>query len=170
MAAIEWTDILVAGLGVVGGGGGVVALYRARTQNKVDERRQLTDEQVAFRAAMAAELAALRQQITDLSRRNDVLEDDAKEQARVSAGLQKTNEYQAAELAEQRSQIAQLQQANAALQTQVAQLIEEKAMVIQRLTVSEAQRSFLERENNQLRQELGTLRGRLATPPAESGD
>lgn len=167
---VEWTDVVVAGIGVLGGGGGVVAMLRARSQNKVDERRQLTDEQVAFRAAMAAELAALRQQIADLSRRNDVLEDDAKEQARLSAVLQKTNEYQAAELAEQRTQIAQLQQANVALQTQVAQLIEEKAMVIQRLTVSEAQRSFLERENNQLRQELGTLRGRLATPPAESGD
>lgn len=57
------------------GGGGVAALWRTRSQNKTDERSLLTDEQVRFRADMAAEIAALRTEIQNLKEANRKLDD-----------------------------------------------------------------------------------------------
>lgn len=57
------------------GGGGIAALWRTRSQNKTDERSMLTDEQVKFRADMAAELAALRTEIANLKAANAKLDD-----------------------------------------------------------------------------------------------
>lgn len=159
---MDWYAVATAVIGFLGGGGGVVALYRARSQNKVDERRQLTDEQIAFRNAMAAELSALRTQVSELSRRNDVLEDDAKKTASLTAGLKTTNEYQARQLTQQQEQITQLQRANAALEARLAELVEEKAKVVQQLQVAIAEKGFLERENAQYRQENQSLRLRLS--------
>ncbi len=70
----DWS-IIVTIAGFLLGGGGLAALYRARTQNRVDERSQLTDEQVRFRQDMAAEIASMRTEIANLKDANRKLDD-----------------------------------------------------------------------------------------------
>ena len=123
-----------------GGGGGVVALYRARSQNRVDERRQLTDE--ADRVPARDEQRSWRR--SDPGGRTwaagtTMLEDDAKTGEPDSGELKTTNEYQARQLTLQQEQITQLQRANAALEAQLAELVEEKAKVVQQLQVAIAE-------------------------------
>src|SRR5512138_2334388 len=71
---IDWSLLMAIGSLLVGGGG-VAALWRTRSQNRTDERSLLTDEQVRFRADMAAELAALRTEIANLKAANAKLDD-----------------------------------------------------------------------------------------------
>lgn len=158
--ALSWGD-LMALAGILIGGGGLAALWRTRNQNRVDDRRQLTEEQAAFRRDMAEQLAALRTQVAELSRRNDVLEDDAKKQAVLTARLEQTNETQAGQLLRQAEQIRELEKTNTTLETRLLELVDEKAALISRVTALQLTKDVLERENNDLRREVATLRGRL---------
>jgi hypothetical protein len=72
----------MAALGMLLGGGGLAAIWRMRaesdqirSQSRVSERSQLTEEQVKFRADMAAELASLRTEITNLKAANQKLDE-----------------------------------------------------------------------------------------------
>lgn len=86
--AIDWSTI-VALVGMVLGGGGVFGWWgaraelkravaeadRMRSQSAVDERSQLTKEQVQFRADMAGEIGSLRTEIKNLKEANSKLDD-----------------------------------------------------------------------------------------------
>lgn len=157
--ALSWEAAVTLMVGLFGGGT-LAALLRARTQNRVDERKQLTDEQTAFRRDMAEQLAALRTQVAELSRRNDDLERDAKEQAKLGARLEQTNTFQADQLKHQAEQIRELERTNTALEQRLLDLVDEKAQLAQRLTALQLTKDVLERENNDLRRENATLRGR----------
>jgi chromosome segregation ATPase len=158
---LTWGDIVALLVGLFGGGTGLAALYRARAQNRVDERKQLSEEQVLFRQSMAEQLSALRTQLLEVEKRNDVLETETRDQGKQLAALQTKNEYQEQRIQEQAEQIAGLRQQNATQAAQIAALTEEKAGVVQRLQVETAQRQFLERENGDLRRELDRLRTKL---------
>lgn len=70
----DWSAV-VAIAGFLLGGGGIAALWRTRSQNRVDERSQLTNEQVKFRQDMAAEMSSLRTEISNLKEANRKLDD-----------------------------------------------------------------------------------------------
>jgi Tfp pilus assembly protein PilP len=162
----DWFKVLAS----LVAGGGLATLLRAFGQNRTDrynavtaERSQLSTEQAEFRAAMAAQLARLDAQVAEQSRRNDALEIQGLEHVKQIAVLERDKDVQA-------HQIANLQRQNEGQGKQITEqharieaLTEEKAQIIQRLQVAEAKADFLERENNQLRQENLRLRERLPT-------
>jgi chromosome segregation ATPase len=155
---MDWGDIVSAGIGLVAGGGGLVALYRARTQNRVDERRQLTEEQIAFRSAMAAELATLRAQTAALAGDKDKLESQMYEQGRALERLKFLDEQKTEQIQKLQAQNAEQAAQLAAQQRELEGLRDEKAAVVQQLTIITATKEFLERENGALRRELEGVR------------
>lgn len=163
--ALDWSMVVAIVVGL-GGLGGWAAFIRARGQNRVDDRAQLTSEQQDFRKSMAEQLSALRTQVGESDRRNDVLERESREQGERIAVLSSRNEYQERELKAQAEQIVMLRTQNAQQAVQIAALTEEKASVIQRLQTTEAKYTFVERENNELRQEITRLHKQL---PARMG-
>jgi len=156
----DWSAIVLA-LGGLLGGGGIAALIRARSQNRVDERAQLTTEQQSFRQSMAEQIAGLRVQLTDGAKRNDGLEQELRTQGKELAALGTKNEYQERQLHEQAEQIADLRTQNATQAQQIAALTEEKAVVIQRLQAEVLKNDFLTREINELRHEVSRMREKL---------
>jgi chromosome segregation ATPase len=144
-------------------GGGLVAFYRARSQNRVDERAQLQKEQAEFRQALSGELGALRGQVQQLAATNDKLESTVNEQGRELERLRTLDEVKTGQIQRLQSQNSEQGRQLAEQATQIQALTDEKAQMIQRLQVSESQRTFLERENGQLRQENQRLREKL--PP-----
>ena len=45
---MDWGDVIGGAVGFLAGGGGLVAFYRARSQNRVDERTQLSKNKPIF--------------------------------------------------------------------------------------------------------------------------
>lgn len=143
------------------GGGGLVALLRVRTQNRVDERTQLSSEQVSFRQSMAAELAEVRAENRTTASRNDTLEKELREQGKLLAALEERDAQKTEQLKLQAQQILELKTQNAAQAQQLTQLTEEKAKMTQKLAIVQAQYEFVERENGELRRENERLRSLL---------
>lgn len=148
-------------IGAFGGLGGVATYLRFIGQNKTDDRRQLTQEQTAFRQAMAAEIAALRQQTRNLEADKDKLEARMNETAQTAARLIERSEKQEQQIAQQATQIAAQDRQIAQQSEQIAALTDERQQYIERLAVVEAQRTYLESECNVLRRENERLRGQL---------
>ena len=157
---VTWSMVILM-LSGFGGLTGLAAYVRAKGQNTYDDRSQLTQEQQAFRAAMAAELAALRQQVIGVEARNDTLEAETRRQGELIAALTAQKDYQEKQLKGQAEQIDSLRTQNMTQAAQIAALTEEKAGYAQRVQIAEAQKDFLSRENTQLRQENQRLRERL---------
>lgn len=83
-------DWLLTLIGVVLSGSllaNAAQLVRARSQNKTDERSQLTNEQSQFRTAMAGELARLSTKIEHLEAANSKLDDRNDELVRENGDL-----------------------------------------------------------------------------------
>lgn len=156
----DWSAIVLV-VGSLLGGGGLAALLRARSQNRVDERAQLTTEQQSFRQSMAEQIARLQAQLDGGAKRNDVLEQELRTLGKELAALQKTNEFQAQQLHDQAEQITVLRTQNATQAQQIAALTEEKAGIVQRLQAEVLKSDFLTRENNELRHEVQRLREKL---------
>lgn len=156
----DWSAIVPFAIAMLTGGG-LAGLIRARSQNRVDERAQLTTEQQSFRQSMAEQLARLQTKIDDGEKRNDVLELELRTLGKDLAALQTTNAYQERQLHEQAQQIADLRTQNATQAAQIAALTEEKASVVQRLQAEVLKSDFLTRENNELRHEVQRLREKL---------
>ncbi|MBK9944291.1 MAG: hypothetical protein IPP13_22045 [Kouleothrix sp.] len=162
-ASIEWGQIVLALLSVMGGAGGVTAWYRARSQNRTDERKLLTDEQIAFRSAMAAEIGRLSALQQALATDKDKLEAQLADQGRQLERLRTLDEIKERQIAELQKQNADLVLRSNAQQGEIEALREEKARVLQQLTVAHATKELLERENNDLRREMSRLRSDLDT-------
>lgn len=158
---VDWGQIVVSGLGLVGGLGGFTALLRARSQNRVDERTQLSKEQTDFRALMHAEIGRLSALTTTLSTDKDKLEERLAEQGRLIERLTTLDEVKERNIAELQKLNAELTQRVTSQQTEIEALREEKARVVQQLTVAQATKELLERENNIIRLEASGLRTQL---------
>lgn len=154
----EWVQIMIAMMGAAGGGAGVAQYLRARGQNRVDERGQLTEEQRAFREDMRAEIARLDQKNADTEKRNDVLEAAQLESVRQIAALQSQNTEQGRQIEEQGRQLVAQQQQIGAQRQQIESLISEKAALANEAFKASATARFLEKENNALRLENAQLR------------
>jgi chromosome segregation ATPase len=153
----DWSTIVPLAIALLTGGG-LSTLIRARSQNRVDERAQLTTEQQSFRQSMAEQIAGLRVQLADGAKHNDGLEQELRGQGKELAALATKNDYQERQLREQAQQIADLRTQNATQAAQIAALTEEKAGVTQRLQAEVLKSDFLTRENNELRHEITRLR------------
>lgn len=156
---MDWGDVIGGAVGFLAGGGGLVAFYRARSQNRVDERTQLSKEQADFRAAMAAELSALRTQVTAQLALNDKLESLVAEQGRTIERLTVHDEVKTQQIAELRGQNAELLAKLNDQSNQIAVLQNDKAQAVDRARTLELKVGVLERENNDLRGEVNRLRG-----------
>jgi hypothetical protein len=156
-------DIALIVTALVGGGGGIAALLRARGQNKVDLSAQLTNEQVKFREHMASEIARLDTAHAAAEKRGDELAALQQEGVKAIAKLQQQNSDQAEQIKtltrqnnDQATQIAELR-------TQNEQILSEKAQAIHIAQVATSAKEFLERENGELRREVQRLKEQL--PP-----
>lgn len=154
-------QVLLALLSLLGGGGGLVAWYRARGQNQTDERKQLTEEQASFRASMAAEIARLSALQQAEAVANDKLESELAEQGKQLARLQALDVIKEGQIKELQDQNRGLLVRSETQQAEIESLREEKARVVQQLTVAQATKEFLERENAALRQEASGLRAEI---------
>lgn len=119
--------------GALLGGGGLAALVRAKVQNRVDERTQLSAEQVQFREHMRAEIARLDERSRNLESRNQKLEE----------------------------QVLSLTIQNSKQADQIEDLKKENETATRQLATTNAKNDFLERENNDLRRENQRLREKL---------
>lgn len=160
-SGMNWEQIVLAVFSLFGGAGGIVALYRARSQNRTDERKLLTDEQIAFRSSMSAEIGRLSALQTALSADKDKLEEKISEQGQLIVRLQERDAQKEKEIGLLQQQNADLLERANAQQIEINRLSEEKAQVVQRLQVVQATKEFLERENGDLRRENGRLRAEL---------
>lgn len=157
----EWMTWVVLMLGGIGGLSGIGAYVRAHGQNRVDDRRALTEEQQQFRQAMAAELGSLRQLARDLETDKDKLESRLNDTVKLSERLLERSESQERRIKDQDDQIIVLRTQNAEQAHQIAALTEERAAYIERLKIAEAKNDFMERENGELRREVQRLREKL---------
>lgn len=157
----DWVTWMFGTFATLGGMTGLAAFVRARGQNKVDDRRQLTDEQIAFRQAQAADLASIRQQLRDGEADKDKLEVRLNETIAVSNRLLERSETQERRIKEQEEQIAALRSQNAQQAQQIAALTEERAAYLEQLSIAKSRAEFLEREVNALRIENQRLRDKL---------
>lgn len=139
----------------------MVAILRARTQNRVDERTQLSSEQISFRQSMATELAEVRAENRGTAARNDTLEKELRDQGKLLAALEERDAQKTKQLELQAQQILELKNQNAGQAQQLATLTEEKAQMIQQLSIVQAKYEFVERENGELRRENERLRTQL---------
>lgn len=163
----DWSTIvpiIAAAGGLVGGAGGLAALLRARSQNKVDERGQLSAEQQAFRRDMAAELATLRTSVGSLALDKDKLELLLADQGKLLERLKTLDEIKSQQIEQLQTRNSTLEQTVAAQQQQITQLREQKDLVERQLLQVTSAREFLEREVSQLRRENELLRAGAAHP------
>lgn len=168
----DWSQIvpIVAGIGgLVGGAGGLAALLRARSQNKVDERTQLSAEQQAFRRDMAAELATLRTAMGALVQDKEKLETRLDEQREQLVELRTLDRVKTSQIEQLQARNSTLEQTVAAQQQQIKTLDEQKSSIEKQLLNMTASRDFLERENTQLRRENELLRAGTAAHPSGNG-
>jgi len=164
---MEWGEIvpIAAAIGgAVGGASGLAALLRARTQNKVDERSQLSTEQQAFRRDMAAELAVLRTSVGSLVQDKEKLEQKLDEQREQLVELRTLDRVKTDQILQLQQQNLTLEQTVAAQQQQLKTLDEQKNSVERQLINMTAARDFLERENGDLRRANEILRAGTAHP------
>lgn len=164
----DWVTWVFGAFATLGGMTGLAAFVRARGQNRIDDRRQLSDEQIAFRQTMAAELAAVRQQARDTTADNDKLETRLNETVGLSQRLLERSEAQEKRIREQEEQIAALRAQNAQQAQQIAALTEERAAYIEQLSIAKSRAEFLEREVNTLRTENTRLRDKLPARTEET--
>jgi HD-GYP domain-containing protein (c-di-GMP phosphodiesterase class II) len=130
----DWSWLVTLAVGLLGGGG-LSALWRARGQNRTDERTQLSTEQLQFREHMRAEIARLDERSRNLETRNQALEERV-----LTLTIQNENQAH-----------------------QIKELTEDKEASALQLKMVSGQKDFLERENNELRRENLRLRERLPT-------
>lgn len=157
----EWITLVFGAFATIGGLTGLAAYVRARGQNRVDDRRLTLDEQIAFRADMRGEIAALRTKIAELEKSKDATELVSAEQGKQLTALEVKNSYQAEQLAAQATEIRALREQNAQQAAQIAALTDERAAYLERLKIAEAKNDFMERENGDLRRENQRLREKL---------
>lgn len=163
----DWVTWVFGAFATLGGMTGLAAFVRARGQNRVDDRKQLSDEQIAFRQTMAEQLAAIRQQLRDSETDKDKLEAQLHETVALSNRLLERSETQERCIKEQNEQIAALRAQNAQQAQQIAALTEERAAYIEQLSIAKSRAEFLEREVNTLRTENTRLRDKLPTRTTE---
>lgn len=140
--------------------------YRNRRASSNDERTQLSNEQIAFRQAMATELGALRAEINNLRTANDKLEAQQLESVRVQERQAVKLEVAEDRIKSQRERIEALERENATLTAAVAQGTDERAKLAHAAQMAVSTKEFLERENAAIRTENERLRG-LLPPRAE---
>jgi chromosome segregation ATPase len=157
----DWVTWVFGAFATLGGMTGLAAFVRARGQNRVDDRRQLTDEQIALRQSMREQFAEVRQQLRDSEADKDKLEAQLLETAALSQRLLERSEAQEKRIKEQEAQIAALCTQNAQQAQQIAALTEERAAYIEQLSIAKSRAEFLEREVNTLRTENTRLRDKL---------
>lgn len=152
------TAIVIAAIGALTGIiGAVGALWNLIRQGRADDRLALSKEQAefrkeqdAYRQAQAVEIATLRQQIVELDKARDTLfASDTDKKAQLER-LTERDEFKTQQLKDQAEIIA-------TLRAQVAVLEDNKAELIQRVTVEQLRREAVERENKQLRSEITRL-------------
>lgn len=156
-----------AAVGVLGGLGGLAALWRARSQNRVEAGRLRLDRESGFRDHLLQEVARLSALVQTLDQGKDKLEEKHVEVVRELSRLQERD-------AQKSQQIEALQAQNALLVARVdeqdktiADLTNQRATALDRLQVAQAKSEFLERENNELRLENHRLRQRVEGQVAE---
>lgn len=154
-------------VGVLGGLGGLAALWRARSQNKVDRGRLKLDREEGFRDHLLQEVARLSGLVQSLDQSKDKLEEKHVDVIRELSRLQERDD-------QKRRQIEALQGQNKELAARVdeqdrtiADLTNQRATALDRLQVAQAKSEFLERENNELRLENHRLRERVEGQVAE---
>lgn len=157
----DWVTWMFGAFATLGGMTGLAAFVRARGQNKVDDRRQLTDEQIALRQSMREQFAEVRQQLRDSESDKDKLEAQLHETTALSNRLLERSDAQEKRIKDQEEQIAVLRAQNAQQAHQIDTLTEERAAHIERLGIAETKADFLERENNVIRAENARLREKL---------
>jgi chromosome segregation ATPase len=150
-------NLIIAILTALTSAGGVVAFYRTRTQNKVDERTQLQQAQSAFQAQILTQLTTLSAKVDQLDVAKDKVEDRANTLDKQVERLTVEGEYRKAENEQQQHRITALQQENIEQASRLAQAEEARAGATQKWQVELAMRQFLERENNALREEVNRL-------------
>lgn len=163
MPQLTTAEIVAYFTGLAGLVTAIATWYRNRRSSQIDDRTQLSNEQVAFRQAMAAELAALRTEITNLRVANDKLEAQQLESVRVQERQSIKLEIAEERIKAQRDRIEALERENATLQVAVAQGTDERAKLAHAAQMAASTKEFLERENASIRTENERLRGLL--PP-----
>jgi chromosome segregation ATPase len=161
---MDWIDVLTAAIGLIGGGGGVVAWYRARAQNKVDAGRLVFEQQTAFQQSLAAEVARLSALVQVLGSDKDKLEGLLAEQGRLLERLKTLDEIKTGQIEKLEALNKELSARVDEQQREIQALRDEKATIGQQLATVLAEKGFLERENGELRREISVLRG-LPVPP-----
>src|SRR4051794_28390908 len=146
---MDWLDLLPAAVGLLGGGGGAVAWYRARSQNKVDAGRLVFDQQAAFQQGLATEVARLSALVQVLGNDKDKLEGVLSEQGRLLVRLETLDEIKTQQIERLEGQNKELSARVDEQQREIQELREQKATIGQQLATVTASMQFLERENGE---------------------
>jgi len=166
---MELLDLLPAIVGLIGGGGGVAALLRARAQNKVDAGRLVFEQQSAFQHGLATEVARLSALVQVLGNDKDKLEGLLAEQGKLLTRLETLDQIKTQQIEKLEAQNKELSLRVDEQERTIAGLRDEKATIGQQLANVTAAKEFLERENGELRREIAYLRGLPAPITAPVG-
>lgn len=158
---MDWIELLPAAIGLIGGGGGVVALYRAHTQNKVDASRLVFEQQSAFQQGLATEVARLSALVQVLGNDKDKLEGLLAEQGKLLTRLETLDQIKTQQIEKLEALNKELSARVDEQQREIQELREQKATIGQQLATALATVQFLERENGELRRENERLRADL---------
>lgn len=133
---LDWTAIITAIITAALSGTGVAAFYRTRNQNRVDAQRALSDEQIAFRRDMAAELSSLRAEIANLKDANQRIDERNDSLVRENGELQGRVRFLEEQNADLKNQIMNERAEKEAMKSKIAKL-EEQVRGLDRRTITQ---------------------------------
>lgn len=161
------------------GGGGIVALVRARGEHRQAEQTALTqhqqftakalaEQEKQFRDMLIEQTNRLQEQLKDVDARNDKMSEQyastmhtvGRLEATVAAGADRINDLVL--------NVTRTHEQNTALIERMKNLDDERAGMVQSLQVSFSTRELLQKENEQLRAEIARVKGQLP-PRVETG-
>lgn len=151
----------MGGIATLGGLGGLAAFIRARGQNRTDFVAQLNSGAQALITAYENRVTKLEAKIEVLQKHSDDQDEQLRKQGEELSYRKAQSEQNDRAIVELKGTVQQLQTQNAQQAVQIAQLTDEKARLINRVTIAESKYTFIENENNILRTENERLRAAL---------